>query len=415
YDNLSHDRMTFFWKNDSLIFTRTQTHRSFEELESGLWINERYTNGTSRSYLIRYGKKDTVHMIVNGKSQGPVCLFAGPNMSLWANYVNDSVTSLFVEDLMRRKRSVSVYDSSAGYIEFTFSVSEKALIRYDHLGPAEYVYQAFSALNPGSRMHIIVRGSRNSLLCEAYGYTADSGRIVLNTDSAFCNSVFDGFTDQKFVFDKRTSVTGYYNSRDVAFVLSLKNDSVAYLNDYIKTKYIISKTIYYKNGKRALFTTEDSLIAFNRRGKPVTTQNKDSITVYRNNGSQQFFLKSGYRNYMDKRGRIVFERFGDSLVRYEKSGKLEYYALIKNDSVTIHTNNGELTYSGALATYFEYGRRTFFEVLFKQEAKTEEDILFMLLHEKMLFNVYRSDYERIPNGESFPDNPYFRLGQWQIN
>lgn len=399
---------TALWSQpgDSLKAVVESVKSSGPSVDGMLYIINPASN-VLQSFLVRDVPGDSVNVIINGKKHGPHLLYEGAsNVSLWGLYSADTLLSFFVEDDRFRKKVVSSYKKEANLFDVDIAVSEKTLRFYDQWTPDQYIVAAFQALSPGTGMHIVVHGDRNLVLCEAYGFITDAGLVLVRGDSSFCRTVFYNGGSNNVVFHNRYNTSKHPLPPSTYLVFVLKKDSVGEFHRDNNTSTILTKTIYYENGSRAIVESSDSLVYFNRRNKPTLGLYKDSLLVFRKNGSREFLLKRGYRCYSDKRGRVISARFGDSLVRYDKAGQMAYYGIITNDSIKIINAGGELVFSGSLIMYAGFSPNENFDVRGKGEAVTDEDVLFLILSDDVLFHHYRNSPERIPDKESLPDNLY---------
>ena len=384
YDNLDPDKTAMFWKDDSLLIYRHKIVVPLtENCLSGEWFLEEHTTGKRVTYLVRDIERDTINFFVNGVRNNVHHLGRVGNAMMYGHFNNGRITGIYVESASRKKYYGTVEETTPSHYSVNIIIREKDLFAYDEYSSsaASYIYRYFPK---NSRITLSLKNTSGTLLysnCLIY----DQKLNIRSDTNCLYFRIEEWNHGEKILYWNNDSVKGYYKNSRLAYKQLLTSEITRDSVSPVPSVATLSLAVFYKNKQCAIYQTKDTLLIYDKHGKPIQRQYKDSLTLFRKDGSEFLFYRPGYRKYTDKRGRIIAERSGDSLFKYDSAGKLNYFACVENDSMQLFSaRDSSLLFSGKIFSC-PYG---FFSVVESGEIESEIDVVFLLIDEKGLLNYH---------------------------
>jgi hypothetical protein len=384
YDNLDPDKTAMFWKDDSLLIYRHKIVVPLtENCLSGEWFLEEHTTGKRVTYLVRDIERDTINFFINGIRNNVHHLGRVGNAMMYGHFNNGRITGIYVESASHKKYYGTVEETTPSHYSVNIIIREKDLFAYDEYSSsaASYIYRYFP---PNSRITLSLKNTSGTLLysnCLIYDQ-----KLNIRSDTNCLYFRIEEWTQgEKILYWNNDSVKGYYKNSRLAYKQLLTSEITRDSVSPVPSVATLSLAVFYKNKQCAIYQTKDTLLIYNKHGKPIQRQYKDSLTLFRKDGSAFLFYRPGYRKYTDKKGRIIADRSGDSLFKYDSAGKLNYFACVENDSMQLFSaRDSSLLFSGKIFSC-PYG---FFSVVESGEVESEIDVVFLLIDENGLLNYY---------------------------
>ncbi len=407
-DYMDPDKTALFWSSDSLLITKHTIVIPLRiEHLSGDWFLEEHTSGKRVIYLVRDDYRDTINCSINGVRNNDHYLGRVGNAIMYGRFNNGEITGIYVQSSRGKKYFGTIEKSFPSNYSAQIIIREKDLFAYDQYSSdaASYIYRFFP---PDSRITLSVKNTSGTLLysnCLIYGPNS-----MVRSDSACQYFRMEKWNQgEKIHYWNHDSVKGYYSNSRMAFrqllTSEIKKDSVSAASSVVTS----SLAIFYKNQQCAVYQTKDTLLIYDKHGKLIQKQYKDSVTLFRKDGSEFLFCRPGYRKYTDKKGRIIAERRGDSLFKYDAAGKRIYFACIENDSISIYNaGNGLLMFSGKT---FSCPHDSFY-IIESGEIESETEVVFLLYDEKSLLYYHGSKSIRLYKVKEYIDPlfPFPKIG-----